>query len=314
MRAKESPLNPQIFGALLMIGSAAAWAIGLVASKGVLERTVANPVAVLNVQLGASVALLVAIKLIRKQSFNGSLRQGWPGLLEPGLAYQLSLMGLATTSASHATVIASLEPAVIPVILWLGLRRRPTPLQACMTLLATAGAILVASQGTAGSSNLNGDLLVFGGVVAAAAYVVVSHRDVADHDPFTLAAAQQIWALVMTFALTILITSTGDSFQWPTLGWDFIAIGASGWCNYALPFALYLTALRYLPLALAAPFLALIPVFGLTAAWSLLGEKISVTQGLGAAVVVLALVTVTLWGPAEACGELASLRNNGRDR
>jgi drug/metabolite transporter (DMT)-like permease len=293
---RASTVNPHTVGALLMVASAAAWAIGLVSSKSVLELTKASPVAILTVQLSASAMALLIVKGIRKQSFGRSLRQGWPGLLEPGIAYQLSLLGLGLTSASNATVVASLEPVVIPVLLWLWIRQRPTRVQTVMTLLATAGAIMAAWDGESGNSNLTGDLLVFASVVAAAAYVVVSSRHVADNDPFTIAAAQQIWALILTVVIAGVLTATAGTLHWPTSGWHLIATAATGWCNYALPFTLYLSALRFLPLESAASYLSLIPVIGLAGSHFWLGEPITIIQISGSAIVVMALIGITRWG------------------
>ncbi|CAB4552916.1 MAG: DMT family transporter [Actinomycetes bacterium] len=279
-------------GALLMIGSAACWALGLVASKAVLDGTDVSSTSILTVQLGSSVAVLVAVAAARRQRVAGAWRDGWTGVLEPGIAYHLSLAGLATTSAANATVIASLEPVVIPALAWWLLRTRPTRLQWSMTSLATVGALVVAWDGAGGESSVVGDVLVFASVVAAALYVVLSHRQVEHHDPLTLAAAQQGWALGLCLVVAV-VADAGGVTAWPSGAAETLAIAGSGLLNYAVPFVLYLAALRYLPVASAAGYLSSIPVFGLAASAALLGESVSVVQVVGAVVVVLALVGLT---------------------
>ena len=279
-------------GALLMLASAACWALGLVASKAVLDGTGASATSILTAQLGASVAVLVAVVVARRQRLAPALRDGWTGLLEPGIAYHLSLVGLVSTSAANATVIASLEPVVIPVLAWWLLRMRPTRLQWSMTSLATVGAIVVAWDGGGGDASVVGDMFVFASVVAAALYVVLSHRQVQHHDPLTLAAAQQGWALGLCLVVAV-VADAGGVTVWPSGAAESLAIGGSGLLNYALPFVLYLAALRHLPVASAAGYLSSIPVFGLAASAALLGESVSVVQVVGAAVVVLALVGLT---------------------
>jgi drug/metabolite transporter (DMT)-like permease len=284
-------MNERLLGVTLMLGSAAAWAFGLLASKSVLDRTEATSNAVLTVQLGASVALLAVVASLRRQPVRAAMRYGWTGFFEPGLAYQLSLAGLALTSAANATVLSALEPAVIPVLAWAIFRNRPRRREIALAFAATAGAVLVSFDPAAGVSDIFGDLLVFAGVVAAALYVVFSHRHVAQHDAFTLAMVQQLYALAMTVAI-LGVGYVFGSPRWPTLGSEMLGVAASGWCNYAVPFALYLSALRYLRIAEAAPFLAAIPAFGLLGAVAVLGESVSSRQLLGTAVVIVALVLI----------------------
>jgi drug/metabolite transporter (DMT)-like permease len=285
-----------------MLASAASWAFGLIASKAVLQRTAGDELTVVSTQLAASVAVLVVVAVVRRQRIRPALRHGWTGLLEPGLAYQLSIVGLAMTSASNATVLASLEPVVIPFVAWVVVSRRPVTREVAMAAAATAGAILVAADGGGGGGSLLGDALILASVVAAATYVVMSHRHVERHDPLTLASAQQTWALVMTLAV-VAVVAIWRSPTWPSPGWDLLAVAGSGLVNYALPFVLYLAALRHLSLAVAAPYLASIPVFGVLGAATVLGERITVMQVVGAAVVVLALAAVT---------RTASVRSGGR--
>jgi drug/metabolite transporter (DMT)-like permease len=87
-------------GPLLMVASAAAWALGLVLTKVTLDSSGAEPSSVLLVQLGASVGVLAAACLVSGAWPRSGWRHGWVGLLEPGISYQLALAGLALTSAT----------------------------------------------------------------------------------------------------------------------------------------------------------------------------------------------------------------------
>ena len=285
-------MNRRSRGVGLMLGSAASWAFGILASKSVLDRTDATSNVVLTIQLAASVGALAVVCASRRRPVRPVLRHGWTGLFEPGLAYQLSLAGLARTSGANATVLASLEPVVVPFIAVAVLRYRPSRVELVMPFVATGGAIAVSFDGAAGGANVTGDLLVFAGVVAAAFYVVISQRHVFDHDPFTLALVQQLWALVMTVGVLVVGVAVSP-VRWPASGAEVLGIAASGLCNYALPFTLYLSALRHLHVTDAAPFLAAIPAFGLFGAVTVLGEAVSLRQVLGAAVVVVSLIAIT---------------------
>jgi drug/metabolite transporter (DMT)-like permease len=289
----EAPARRALIGAVLMLGSAAAWAMGMIASKAVLDATEASSLTLLTVQLAASVTALGAVVAVRRLPLAGTWRAGWPGLLEPGLAYQLSLAGLALTSASNATLLASLEPVVIPVLGFAIFRNRPGRAQIPMIVAATIGAVLVSWDGSAAESRRAGDLLVFASVIAAAMYVVISHRHVDSHEPVALAFVQQAWAMGLTCAIVVVAMLVGDPL-WPATAGGILAAAGSGLCNYAVPFVLYLTALRHLSLSSAASYLCLIPVFGLVGAVVLLDETVTVLQIGGSAIVVVALLAIAM--------------------
>ncbi len=280
-------------GAALMIGSALAWAGGLISSKAVLDSTGASPVALLTVQLGASVSALAIFVVVRRLPIRAARRDGWPGLLEPGIAYQLSLAGLASTSASNATVLASLEPVAIPLLGFALFRQRPRPVQFAAVAVATIAAIVVSWNGGESGSRLSGDLLVVGSVIAAAMYVVISHRYVERHHPAVLALSQQLWAFVLTVGVVAVMTAATE-LVWPNSPMEVAAAAGSGLCNYAIPFVLYLVALRHVPLATAGCYLCLIPVFGLIGAVALLGDRIVSVQIVGSLVIVATLLSLGL--------------------
>jgi drug/metabolite transporter (DMT)-like permease len=277
-----------------MIGSAAAWALGLVASKAALQRTAGAPVMVLAGQLTASVLALVLACVARRLPVRGALRDGWSGLLEPGLAYQLSLGGLALTSAASATVIASMEPVIVPVLAWMVLRTKPGARLVATSVAATVGAVIVSVAGanTEGQSVL-GDALILASVVAAATYVVVSAAAVGRHQPLSLALAQQLWALALTVAVAAIYLAGGGA---PGEHWSLgsgLVLAASGILNYALPFGLYLAALTRIDVAQAAQYLTLIPVFGVVGAVAFLGESVSAGALAGTVLIVASLTVAT---------------------
>lgn len=270
-------------GPLLMIASAATWAAGLILTKITLDVTEAAPSAVLVVQLIASVAILAAACLATKTRLTGAWRHGWVGLLEPGIAYQFALAGLALTSAANASVLGSLEPVLVPLIAWVLLRERPRLRLVVVILGATVGSALV-SFSSGGNGSWVGDGLIVASVAAAALYVVVASKQVATVRPLPAALTQQTWALGLVvlshFALS------GGAF-WPTLTPEGLLLAAaSGVLNYALPFWLYLSALTRMPVARAAMYLTLIPVFGVLGSVLVLRERVTWFDLLGGLLVV----------------------------
>lgn len=277
-------------GALLMVASAFTWAAGTVATKHALDLTAAAPSVVLVVQLIASVAALAVACAVAGAWPRRTWRRGWVGLLEPGVTYQLSLAGLSLTSAASASVLGSLEPALVPIVAWLLFRTRPGARVVAVVVGATVGSALVSFSASADGRSLAGDALIVAGVVTAACYVVLADRHVAGVNPLPAALTQQVWALglvVPCSAVTVALTS--QPIWANTSVWPFAVTALSGVLNYALPFWLYLTALTRLPVSQAATYLALIPVFGVALAVILLGEPVTVMQCIGAVIVVASL-------------------------
>jgi len=251
-------------------------------------------VLVLSGQLTASVLALAAVCTLRRLPVRPSFRDGWSGLLEPGLAYQLSLAGLVLTSAASATVIASMEPVIVPVLAWIVLHDRPRARLIATSATATLGAVIVSVAGasTAGQSVI-GDALILASVVAAAMYVVASAAAVDRNPPLSLALAQQLWALTLTIAVAAVYLAAGGSPGERLSVGSALVIAASGILNYALPFGLYLAALTRIDVAKAAQYLTLIPVFGVAGAVAFLGESVSAGALAGTVVIVASLAVAT---------------------
>jgi drug/metabolite transporter (DMT)-like permease len=282
-------------GPLLMVASAATWAAGLVLTKVALDVTAA-PGSVLVVQLVASVGALAAASVFTGASLRGAWRHGWVGLLEPGIAYQFALAGLALTSAANASVLGSLEPVMVPLIAWALLRERPHPRLLAVIAGATVGSALVSFSVDGGGGSWAGDGLIVASVVAAALYVVVASKQVTAVEPLPAALTQQVWALGFVIACQIALAGP---LLWPSATPAHLLLAAAaGILNYALPFWLYLTALTRLPVARAATYLTLIPVFGVLGAVLVLGERVTWLDLVGGALVIGSLALDARTAPA----------------
>lgn len=288
------------FGILAVVVSAACWGLATVLSKEVLH-TIA-PFTLLAIQLAGSVGFLAAVFRVRGGRLPGvgsGLSVAWPGLLEPGLAYGVSVPGLALTSATNATVLSTAEPVLICLLAFLLLGVRTSAWVLGCSAFAILGVLLVTVFGTGdlgtgdpGTGDLRGDALVFVGTGFAALYVVASSRMVAGLPTLTLALLQQALGLLFALGLLAVALATGwEEWQVPPLGAVLVAV-LTGVVQYAMAVWLYLTALRDLPAPVAGGFLALIPVFGVAGAVLLLGERLAPMQMLGCALVVAAMAAM----------------------
>jgi drug/metabolite transporter (DMT)-like permease len=277
--------------ALALAGASLCWGLGAVATKGLLPEV--PPLPMLVAQLGGSVAFLwAAVRVTRTRvPFDRAARlAATSGLLEPGLAYTLGLLGLALTTASSASLIYATETPMIVVIAWLFLGERLGVRTLLLAALAGVGVGLLMLPdllGVGGGSVL-GDGLLAASTLVAAVYVTVSRRLVVGVAPLPLVTLQQ--SVGLAWALCGLAVGRAAGWSPPLAAVPvstLLLCGATGIVQYGLAFWLYLHGLRHVPASRAALFLTLIPVFGVVGAAVALGERLSPAQWLGGVVVIL---------------------------
>jgi drug/metabolite transporter (DMT)-like permease len=280
---------------LAMIGSAACWGLATVMSRELLA--VMTSPCLLVIQLSASVLALTLMSCWTATPLRDGrqlLRASWVGLLEPGLTFTVSLIGLSATRAGIASVLGAAEPIFIVVVAWVLFRQAVGRRLLLSLALASGGLVPVSGEAWADSDHgaWTGNLLVMLGALFAASYVVISARTMAEIPATTLAAAQQAVGLV--FALLVLLVAQLSGLHpqdWTDLGARTMLYAAmSGLVQYALSFWLYLVGLRHLSAGSAGLWLALVPVFGLLGSYIWLGEVPSLMTLGGAAIIIAATV------------------------
>lgn len=291
---------------LQLIAACACWAVATVIAKDLLGTV--PPLTVFVLQLLPGTALLwlfVLMRGVRRQSWRGLAQLALIGLLNPGLSYTLSMLGLARTTASVATLLWATEPALILVMAGLILREAITARLLVLTGVAGAGVLLVtglASGGEPIAGSPAGAALILGGVVCCALYTVLSRRIAASIDPLFTVALQQTVGLAWALAIwpIELEGSAADALlAIPAAGLASAAI--SGLLYYAAAFWFYLRALQSVPATTAGLFLNLTPVFGVAIAHLALGERLASSQWIGAAAILVAVAALLAWSaPAKA--------------
>lgn len=280
---------------LLLVAATACWGTGTVLSKQVLERGVA-PLTLLVIELAASSLLLLLALILLRQRLTWSPTMGKLavlGLLNPGLAYALGLLGLATISASMSVLLWATEPVLILLLAVLFLRERAAPATTLALAAALAGVLLVVySPGATGQTG--GITLTVAAVTACSAYTVLTRWLILDDSSVAVALVQQLAALGFAAALAGSAAVTGAAhldLPTDTATWGLAA--ASGIVYYGLAFWLFIGGLREVPASIAGSFLPLIPVFGLTAGY-LAGDRLIGRQWLGATLVITATTAAAL--------------------
>ena len=281
-----------------MVLAAACWGFATVMSKGALAHI--SPLTLLVVQLGVSIIFLWVVVVFQRSRIptgKDAMQLGLIGLLNPGIANTLGLLGLTLTTASMSTLIWAFEPIVILGLAWLILRERLTPPLIALSALAIIGVFLVVGidPRIGNTSSLLGNLLVLAGVFFCSLYTVLTRRTVEEFDPLLVVTLQQtvafIWALVIwpielsKVGFTGLRTICLSAWVWAA---------ASGIFYYALAFWFYIVGLKKIPASLAGIFLNLIPIFGVGGAHIFLGERLFIMQWVGAIIIISAVVGIML--------------------
>lgn len=282
---------------LALIAAATCWGLGTVISKAALEEI--PPLILLPIQLAASVTVLLVLMRLRGMP----LRSGAPpllgrlGLLNPGLAYALSLVGLLTITASMSVLLWAFEPLMILGLAAWFLKERITPRLALLSIAAVVGMVVVVDDPSSGGELLGIGLTV-AGVGACAVYTIIARRFLPGApETSQVVLAQQVHALGFAAAVAVgLAVIRGLPPLALTPAGLASAIG-SGVLYYAGAYWFYLGALRRVPASRAIISFYLIPIVGLAASYLLLGERLEPRQWAGVALV-LASVLAIVWQPA----------------
>lgn len=280
---------------LSLILAAACWGGGTVVSKQAVSEF--PPLTLLVIQLSTSVAFLLVVTRLRGDRLpidrEGRLL-GRLGLLNPGLAYALSLIGLTQITASLSVLLWATEPILILGLAAVVLGDRVGVGIVAASAVAVVGFGLVVFDPTTSGSML-GVGLTIAGVVACAIYSVAARRWLTNTSAstFGVVLAQQLHALAFALLVVVAIGLTGGAVQ--PVGLTVVGVAsalASGLLYYGFAYLFYLSALRFIPASIAAASFYLVPVFGVGAAW-LIGERLQPLQWVGAAIVVGSVAFIT---------------------
>jgi drug/metabolite transporter (DMT)-like permease len=289
-----APIARRDLGALFL--AALCWGLGTVISKAALDEIA--PVSLLAIQLASSLGILVVLMRSRGIPLRagGQTMLGRLGILNPGIAYALSLLGLVTITASLSVLLWALEPLLILLLAAVVLRERLTPRMIGLSVVAVVGMVIVVYEPGVGTSQLIGVALTLAGVACCAVYSVVTRRFIPGAtETGQVVLAQQAHALVVALLLVVVVGLAGGGIV-PTgvTPVGLLSAVGSGALYYAGAYWFYLDALRRVPASVAAASFYLIPIVGVAAGALALGERLEPSQWIGALMVlgaVLAIVT-----------------------
>ena len=287
-----------------LVLASAFWAIATVISKELLASV--PPITLLVLQLVPSALvlwILVAVHGTPPLCWREMPRLALLGVLNPGLSYTLSMLGLKTTTAGVATLLWAAEPALIVVLAWLLLREAITIRLAVFTATAACGVVLVAgllSSGDLAEGTAEGAILILGGVFCCALYTVWCRAIAPAVDPLLTVSLQQTTGLLWALAIWPLKLDGGGAGRLLSLTTpELLGAVVAGLMYYAAAFWLYLNGLRAVPASTAGMFINLTPVFGVATAYVFLGERLTQIQWFGAAIILTSVVALLTWSTSQ---------------
>ena len=206
MPAHNQPTrSPARVAIAALVAAAACWGLGTVVSKQVVDDVA--PLTLLPIQLAASGVLLLVVTAVRREpiALTPPVRKlAVLGVLNPGAAYALGLIGLTTITASMYVLIWATEPVVILLLAALVLREHISLRLAVLVSVAVAGVLLVVYQPGV-SGGLTGILLTTTSVGFCGLYTVLTRRLLLDDASLTVVIAQQATALAFAVVLATIV-------------------------------------------------------------------------------------------------------------
>ena len=276
---------------VLLVGVAAlSWAAPLI------RLADSPPLVVASLRMAfAALPLLAVSGLRRREELRLLARRALALLLLAGLAlaahFGFWVASLQDTSIAASTAIVATQPLIVGLGAWLWLRERPTRALFIAIAIAAAGALLLAGSDLGDGVSLRGDAFAALGAVFASIYLVAGRRVRARLSNVSYAALVNAIAAI---ALLAALAASGESLLgWGAEAYSFIVLlalvpqlmghGALTWALGSLPAAVVAVAVLGEPVGATA--------IGAT----LLGERPTLIEALGAALL-LAGVYVALRG------------------
>lgn len=214
-------------------------------------------------------------------------------LFEPCLYFLAEMNGLVYTSASAAGLVTSTLPIWIALGAWYWLGEKTTRnlwIGLIMALAGTATMTLLGESNEAAPNPLLGNSLMVLATLMATGYVLIAKRLTDDINPW-LVTVLQLWVGALFFT-PWLIYSPPD-----LAGASDASLIATVWLGLAVSigaYGFYNQGISQVPAQIAGLSINMIPLFTLIMAAFILGERLTLGEGLGAALILFGIVVAVM--------------------
>lgn len=294
---------------VMVVASAACFATLAVLTRLAYDEG-AQPLPLLAWRFGLVSVLMAAFLLLRQPRALAAGAVDLPryaglSLTGYGAASVCFFFALQQTSASVVAVLLYTYPAMVSVLAALFLGEPLKRMRVLAILLTFAGCVLVVGLLDARVSvSLTGVLLGLGAALGYSVFNILSYQLVGRRG--------RLVVMTYTFGLSAagvaLVTAVAGQSLAPA-GWSsqlWLLLGAIVLVPTFLAVVLYLQGIRRLGAAQAAIVSTMEPVFTIVLAWLVLGERLSLVQLLGAALVIAGVVAAE-WPRPKVAEELATI-------
>jgi drug/metabolite transporter (DMT)-like permease len=255
----------------------------------------------------ASAVFLAAIAIIRARARAGLrpaeppiTRREWRqivvlGVLGTGFYQLLFLAGVARTSVANSSLIFGCTPVTVAILSSLAGHDRLTMQRWFGAALSFSGIYtLVGHRAAVSTSTLLGDAMTFGAMLCWSLYSVIAQPLLKRHSPLVITC----WAMVV--GTVMYLTVVGYAVMrtdWAAISTiSYVLMAASSLLALSFAYIVWYTAVQKIGSARTAVYSNVTPIVAMIVAAIWLGEQISRTQLLGAALV-LSGIAVTRFGP-----------------
>src|SRR5918997_1814723 len=234
------------------------------------------------------VLVLLPIALYRRETFprGRALRVGIASGVALGAHFGFWISSLDYTSVAASVVLVCTQPVFVAVLAYLVFGERTSPLSFFGILVALAGTVVIASDGSVGSATFFGNTLAVIGAITVAVYVLIGRSlrttgvGVLPYSIVVYASASATLAPVALYAGAPLWGYSGETWFWLfalTLGPQILGHTVLNW------------ALRYVQASIISGTILAEPVISALLAWMVLSERPGLATILGGAVFLLGL-------------------------
>lgn len=285
-------MNKQLKGSAYLLLATLFWGSTFVAQSAAMEYVGPFTFQAVRCGLGALCLLPVIYMIDRKEG-----RSFWKGWLDPKLwkagllcgiplflAGNLQQMGIgAGTDAGKSGFLTAMYILFVPII-GIFRKEKPPKLLPVSLVLAVVGLYFLSCVGVTQVST--GDLLLLSCALAYAVQIIVVDMFVDSVDPVRLNTIQ----IMVASLLTTILMFTMETPTLTAIGSCWLPIVYAGVFSSAVAFTLQIVGQKDLSPSLASLLMSMESVFAVLSGWLILGEKLTLWEGLGCVLVFTAVI------------------------
>jgi drug/metabolite transporter (DMT)-like permease len=212
-----------------------------------------------------------------------------------GVVFAINIVNYAwavhLTAVANASLLSNLSPLFVTLGSFLFLRERVTRGFLLAMLAAIAGVAILASDRLAiGDDELLGDGIALLSAMSFAAYLVIIGKLRLRVGPGTV----MLWTGIVTALVLLGVSVASGEAMVPVSPRGWVVLVALAVFSYAIGQGLLTVALAELGAAFSSVALLCLPVSAALLGWVVLGEALSVTQGVGGAIILASILGARL--------------------